>query len=281
MLKLNLRDISHSTLNFSNLLGRTYLKKHVDWSSTTHQYAEKNGVKLTCDVYSPQTQGLRPAILVVHGGGWCSRTREDTAFYAEQLAGQGFVVVNCTYRLAPDHIYPCAVEDVRDAYYWMIKMADTFRIDPKNIGAIGYSAGGHLLSLVAAWASQERDGYADVKFKALVSGGGVYDFMVYPESPYINRFTTFYRDQNTELYQNASPLHQLGDALPKFFLFHAENDKLVEIDQMMRFKKAIKKRGGEVETYIVPNLSHNFTFVFSVKSLELSIDFFKRQLSSY
>lgn len=279
MPKLNLRHISTVTLAISNILGRTSLKKRFDWKLESHDYAFKNGVKLTCDVYLPNTPGPRAAVLVVHGGGWYCRTREDTAFYSEQLAGQGFVVLNCSYRLAPDHIYPSAVEDVRDAYYWLVQNAHTFNVDPLRIGAMGYSAGAHLISLVTAWSSQKRAGYENINLKAIVCGGGVYDFMVYPKSPYINRFTTFYRDQNIELYLNASPLHQLGTELPSFFLFHAQKDKLVEINQMERFAHEIKNRGGEVETHIVPTLGHSYTFVFSIKAVEHSINFLFRSLS--
>lgn len=224
-------------------------------------------------------RGLLPAILVVHGGGWSSRSREDTRFYSEQLAGQGFVVVNCTYRLAPDHIYPSAVEDVRDAYHWMTRNGEKFQIDVSRIGGMGYSAGAHLLSLVAAWSSQKREGYSDIKFKMIACGGGVYDFMVYPLSLYINRFTTYYRDQNTELYLNASPLHQLGSELPHFFLFHAQKDELVEHDQMVRFAQAIREKGGSVETFTVPRLNHGYTFVFGLKAVEKTIQGFKEWMA--
>jgi len=143
---------------------------------------------------------------------------------------------------------------------------------------MGYSAGAHLISLVAAWASQKREGYQDIKFKALACGGGVYDFMVYPKSPYINRFTTFYRDENIDLYKNASPIHQLGDDLPHFFLFHSEKDELVEHDQMTRFAEHIRQKGGSVETYTIPLLSHGYTFVFSVSAIEKAIESFKNKL---
>jgi len=167
---------------------------------------------------------------------------------------------------------------VRDCYHWMVKHSQEYQIDTNRIGGMGYSSGAHLLSLVSAWSSQNRETYADIDFKVLVCGGGVYDFMVYPQSPYINRFTTFYRDENIELYQNASPMHQLGTDLPYFFLFHSYEDELVEHNQMERFAEAIKKKGGRVETYTVPRLSHGYTFVFSVKAVEKAIGAFKDNL---
>lgn len=278
----NLRRISTGTLALTNLLKKTSVRRTVDWNLFSDKtYAQKNGVELRCDVYVPKSSGMKPAILVVHPGGWTRRSRKDTEFYSEQLAGQGYVVVNCTYRLAPQHIYPSAVEDVRDCYHWMVQHSQEYQIDTQRIGGMGYSSGAHLLSLVAAWSSQNRPGYSDIKFKALACGGGVYDFMVYPQSPYINRFTTFYRDENLELYQNASPLHQLGTDLPKFFLFHSYEDELVEHNQMERFAEAIRKKNGFAETYTVSHLSHGYTFVFSVQALEKALQFFDNWLLGF
>ena len=275
----NLRRISTGTLALTNLLKQTSIRKKVDWNLYSHKtYAEKDGVSITCDVYVPKSSGMKPAILVAHPGGWSGRSRKDTQFYSEQLAGQGYVVVNCTYRLAPKYIYPSAVEDIRDCYHWVVQHSQEYQIDINRIGAMGYSSGAHLLSLVSAWSSQNRPTYADIDFKVVVAGGGVYDFMVYPQSPYINRFTTFYRDENVELYQNASPMHQLGTDLPYFFLFHSYEDELVEHNQMERFAEAIRKKGGKVETYTVSHLSHGYTFVFSVKALEKAIQAFKENL---
>lgn len=275
----NLHRISSGTLALSNLLGKTSLKKKVDWQMFPHTiYAEKNGVKLPCDVYVPKSSGMKPAILMAHPGGWSGRSRKDTQFWSEQLAGQGYVVVNCSYRLAPEHLYPSAVEDVRDCYHWMVSHSQEYQIDTNRMGAMGYSAGAHLVSLVSAWASQKRPGYEDIKFKAVVAGGGVYDFMVYPKSPYINRWTTFYRDENIDLYSNASPMHQLGSDLPNFFIFHSYEDEVVEHDQMTRFAEAIRKKGGKAETHTVPKLKHGHTFVFSLQAFEKSLDFFNHNL---
>jgi acetyl esterase/lipase len=278
---LKIRHLSHSTLQWTNLFGITSLKKVYDWELISHEiYASKNGVDLLCDVYLPYRIGLRPAVLVVHGGGWSSRSREDMHFYSEQLAGQGFVVVNCSYRLAPEHLFPSAVEDVRDAYNWMIQNSRRFQIDQTNIGALGYSAGAHIVTLLSSWASVGKNGFHHIKFKMVAGGGGVYDFMVYPLSPYIKRFTSFYRDQNPELYLDASPLHRLGEDLPHFFLFHAEKDELVEHDQMVRFAREVKLKGGSIETHTVSKLSHIFTFLFGLHALQKTILAFKKHLSN-
>lgn len=272
---LNLRNISARTLRLSNFLGRTALYPRYQWSKKSDVlYSEKGGMRLTGDLYVPKKDGKKAAVLVVHGGGWSGRSRVDMRFYSEVLASQGFVVFNISYRLAPEHIFPSSVYDLRDAYLWLHQMAPQLDLDPSKIGGLGYSAGAHLLALNAAWASTGKSEFENIQFHTLALGGGVYDFLVYPFSPYIHRYTTFYRDQNVELYREASPLHQLGQKLPHFFLFHSERDELVEWDQMWRFSKEISLKQGTVETFTVSNLNHAHTFVFGMNPLQKAIDVF-------
>ncbi len=276
---LDLRKISTRALQVSNFLGRTSLIPLYKWSlQTSLNYTTRDGYALCGDLYLPERSGKKAAILIVHGGGWSGRSREDMRFYSEQVASQGFVVFNISYRLAPQHIFPGSVLDVRDAYYWLLQKSHELDLDPSKIAGFGYSAGAHLLALNAAWASKEKKEFEDVRFNTLVLGGGVYDFLVYPYSPYISRYTSFYRDENIELYQEASPLHQLGHSLPHFFLYHSERDELVEWDQMKRFSRQILKSGGSVETYTVSNLNHAHTFVFGLKALEKAIETFNFRL---
>ena len=59
------------------------------------------------------------------------------------------VAVNTAYRLAPDHPFPAPLNDLRQALTWMADQADDLGIDADRVGAFGYSAGAHLVSLLA------------------------------------------------------------------------------------------------------------------------------------
>ena len=67
-------------------------------------YRTVDGEQLGLDVYQPAKKGKnRPAVVVVHGGGW---TQGDKALFAQQsnqLAERGFVAFSINYRLAPAH----------------------------------------------------------------------------------------------------------------------------------------------------------------------------------
>ena len=107
---------------------------------------------LKVDVYLPPgaREGSRaPGVLVVRGGGWRTGDKEAFGFIAGQLAKEGFVAVSVEYRASGEAKFPAAVHDVKAAVRWMRAHAATYGIDTSAIGAIGGSAGGHLVALLA------------------------------------------------------------------------------------------------------------------------------------
>ena len=107
------------------------------------------GYELTLDVYVPDRPSLAPALLAVHGGSWRSGTKLNWFRHARKLARAGFVVVAINYRHAPEFKFPAQIHDCKAAVRWMRRHAGEYGIDPDRIGAIGYSAGGHLVALLA------------------------------------------------------------------------------------------------------------------------------------
>lgn len=99
-------------------------------------------------MFGPQTD--RPAILIIHGGGWSAGSKNDMVYRALMIdyALKGYVVCNMNYRLVQEAPMPACIEDVQAAVRWMKDNAQQLGIDPNRIGTYGHSAGGHL-SLMA------------------------------------------------------------------------------------------------------------------------------------
>ena len=126
---------------------------------------------LRADLYRPAAEGLRPAVLLIHGGGWeVPDRRHQMESIARRLAERGYVVMNATYRLAPAHQHPAPVEDLQQALSWMHARSAALSIDPTRMATFGYSAGGHLAALLGALQPMQTP-----MIRAVVAGGAPTD----------------------------------------------------------------------------------------------------------
>lgn len=104
------------------------------------------------DVYRPKSAGDEklPVVVSVHGGGWVYGDKEKYQYYCMSLAERGFAVVNFSYRLAPEHKFPAALEDTCMVFSWVQAHAEKYGFETDKIFAVGDSAGGHTLALFCA-----------------------------------------------------------------------------------------------------------------------------------
>ncbi|KAK5545084.1 hypothetical protein LTR46_004808 [Exophiala xenobiotica] len=107
-------------------------------------------------IYEPQNEEAsprpksRPAILMLHGGGWIHGTPIGDELFAEIFASElGAVVIGVDYRLAPEHPFPAPLEDCVQALDWLYKNAEQYQVDITRIGLWGASAGGNLAAACA------------------------------------------------------------------------------------------------------------------------------------
>jgi acetyl esterase/lipase len=101
------------------------------------------------DLYVPTTPpGKRPAVIMIHGGGWVGGSRHWEDYFSTVLASLGVVVLNIDYRLAdkalPDTRWPAQLVDAQLAVRFLRAHADEYAIDPARFGAVGDSAGAQL-----------------------------------------------------------------------------------------------------------------------------------------
>lgn len=105
------------------------------------------------DLAMPVDKGnaLRPAIVIVHGGGWRAGSKQDYVYRSMMIdyALQGYVTVSVEYRLTQEAPFPACIEDVKCAVRWLRAHAKEYRIDSDHIGAFGHSAGAHLVMMLA------------------------------------------------------------------------------------------------------------------------------------
>lgn len=98
-----------------------------------------------------------PMVFYVHGGGFRILSKDTHWVMGLAFARRGFVVFNVSYRLAPKHPFPSAMEDVCRAFAWAIKNAERFGADPSRVVLAGESAGANLAASLAITLAYERE----------------------------------------------------------------------------------------------------------------------------
>lgn len=96
-------------------------------------------------IYTPEGDGLKPAVLYFHGGGFATGSIELVDPICRALANRsGCIVVSVDYRLAPEHPYPSAVQDAYVATAWVYAYGGGFGVDSNQLAVVGDSAGATL-----------------------------------------------------------------------------------------------------------------------------------------
>lgn len=236
---------------------------------------------LYADLYLPDLATSAPAVMLVHGGGWERRSRQDMGWIAERLASQGFAVMNIDYRFAPDHTFPAQLHDLQIAMRWLRQQAPQYRINPEAIGAFGFSSGAHLVSLLALTSGDrhplsEPYGGNPVVPVAVVAGGLPSDLRRFDSGPLIRQFLGGRQQDIPDTYRLASPLAQVARDAPPFFLFHGGMDLLVPLEQAEEFHQALQRLNVDSELYVLHLRGHLSSFLTAGPAVDRAADFLRR-----
>ena len=184
---------------------------------------------LLLDAFLPKnkTNTLRPAVIIIHGGGWRSGSREQHHALAERLAALGYACFTPEYRLSTHALFPAAVQDLKTAVRYLKANAATYHIDTNKIAALGFSAGGELAAFLGttgdttAWDGKGYTGFSS-KINAVIDLDGTLSF-VHTESGEGNEkkrpsaaslWLGYTRIENPELWRTASPLTHISPHTP-------------------------------------------------------------------
>lgn len=213
-------------------------------------------------LYRPAVEGPAPGVAYFHGGGWAIGSIDSFDTVCRRLANaSGAAVASVGYRLAPEHVYPSALDDCLAATRWLIGEGEAVGIDTARIAVAGDSAGGNLAVGVA------RCLRADVRFQALVypvcdAGLNTPSYREFCEgfgltAAVMRRFWDLYLAGKEGGEPDASPLRATDLAgLPPAFVLTAECDVLR--DEGEAFAAALREAGVEVEHRRYDGTIHGF-----------------------
>jgi acetyl esterase len=115
--------------------------------------------QIAARAYAPVAVGgePRPALIFFHGGGFVVGSLDSHDGLCRLICAEGNLrVIAIDYRLAPEHIYPAALDDAFAATQWISANATQLGIDPGRIAVGGDSAGGMLAALVTQLARDKN-----------------------------------------------------------------------------------------------------------------------------
>jgi acetyl esterase/lipase len=106
------------------------------------------------DVYLPaQPAANVPVIFMVHGGGWRTGGKAETAVVENKVpyfTGRGYLLISINYRMLPDADPLVQAQDVAQALAAAQAKAASWGGDPQRFILMGHSAGAHLVALLSA-----------------------------------------------------------------------------------------------------------------------------------
>ncbi len=231
------------------------------------------------DVFRPQGRGGgRPAVLVVHGGGWRFGDKRKTADVSRALAVHGFVAVNVNYSLAgrgrPG--YPRQLAELSSAVRWMRRHADRLGIDPARIGALGSSAGAHLAALLGVAGRGPLD--AGDRLAAVVAWSGPFDLGRLRSTalaPAVQAFLGCVTAACPKLAGAASPAEEVSSDDPPMLIVNSAHE-LVPLEQARTMAGRLDSAGVPNRLWVLPGDRHATEY--AATALGPSVAFLTRRL---
>jgi triacylglycerol lipase len=204
------------------------------------------------DVYAPEGArgGRRPVLLFVHGGGFTggNKSEPDSPFYANIGAwavDNGMVGAMMTYRLAPQHQWPAAAEDVARAVAWAGAHAAEFGGDPKRVFLMGHSAGAAHAAGYAA--HPEFHGPSGAGLAGVILVAGLYNIASCERNPILES----YYGTRPEAYIDRSSVPQICKVAVPVMIAVGEREPPDFQRQALELLRAVFERDGRLPRFAV------------------------------
>lgn len=211
----------------------------------------------------------RASILIFPGGGYrLLADLKEGDRVAKFLADQGFTCFVVRYRVSKSNDkafqFPGPLYDARQAMRHVRANAEKYGIDPDKIGVMGFSAGGHLASMVMTRFEDEFDGEIVDEAMREVSLRPAFGVLIYPVTTMMgeaahrgSRRALFGDSSSEEDLIAASPERRLTKDSPPMFLVHTEFDPVSSLGTL-ELAIAAKKAEVGCELHLYPMGDHGY-----------------------
>jgi acetyl esterase/lipase len=243
------------------------------------------------DIYLPANgKGKTPLVVLIHGGGWIGNDKySDMGYMPNTIAAMlddGMAVASIDYRFAMQAVFPAILQDCNKAVSFIYDNADKYNVDKNKIALMGFSAGGHLASLMGTSQNNKVNNlyfpntYRPFQYKAVVDFYGPTDLVLLPgnedekspEGLLIGAAPLLRPD----LAKAANPITYIDKKDPPFLIFHGEKDNIVSNKQSKLFSAWLRYYGVKNELTIVKDAPH-FGTMYDVEEIRNKVIAFLMQ----
>jgi len=263
------------------------------------EYGRVGDTSLLARLYRPCGVTNFPSIVDVHGGAWVTNDRLQNAAMDQVIASAGTAVLALDFRMAPASPYPASIADINLGIRWLKANAARLGGDPRRVGGLGTSSGGHQLWLNVLRPRDPR--YTALKLAGVDDVDASLGFVAvcWPISDPVARCAMARATGNERLVRNhdayflseaamaeANPqtILESGEVrnLPPALLIQGTADANVTPDMADRFVAAYTRAGGRITLRKFDGQPHTFisqnpTSPASVEALGLITDFIREQ----
>jgi acetyl esterase/lipase len=211
---------------------------------------------------APAERATGAAVVVCPGGGYqvvaADHEGRQVAEWLNSLGASAFVL---QYRLGPRYRHPAPLQDAQRAVRLVRARAREWGVDPRRVGILGFSAGGHLASTVATHFDDGRPEAADpVERQASRPDFAVLCYAVIslydPPAHSGSRRNLLGEPAAPALVELLSNERQVTVRTPPTFLWHTADDGAVPVTNSILFFEALTKAGVPGELHVFPHGRH-------------------------
>lgn len=200
------------------------------------------------DTYLTSSATRRGTIVFVHGGGWEGGDKETLTAgeFGAVLAqlDRGFDLVSVDYRLAPEHPYPAAFDDVALAIDWVQANGVEHGLDLRRVIVMGHSAGGSLAAMVGTQPGATTEFGTVPRVDRWVA---IAAMSTYANGGMLADFPGKWGLRSTAQRIAASPMTTIDRTDPPGYLIHADRDGFVADWHSVLFAAHARDKGARVQ----------------------------------
>jgi len=200
------------------------------------------------DVYRPNIDQGKPAVVFIYGGAWRSGSKKDYKFLGHALTQLGHAVIIPDYQLYPVVSFPVFIEDVAKAIHQVELRADNLLgRNLEEVVLMGHSAGGHTAAMLYTDKGYFNRNRVRADVVGMIGLAGPYDLTL----------------EYTEIVgvfdgagKRSQPIDYIKPGLAPALLLSGANDKRVLPYHSKTFSEELAINGVDVRTRYYPNTDH-------------------------